>query len=375
MACSNCYNGCVDIVSDKCVRYSGVDVPVLGILNGDSLSYVEQSLITFLTSTLDGSGIKIEIDEDDYCTLVSQYLQSCSTVTALDLFKALVKAACNLQTQVDAVEADVATIEANYTVSCLSGVSAGDGTHAIVQAIITKLCSIDVSLTSLATDVANNYVKIADINSYIAAYLASTATVNRYYNRMVPYSIVMYNGSLSYFDATGAGLPNTDWEKIYLCNGLNGTPDLRGRVPVGAINSVPGPVLPSQTNPASSTFNPSYTAGVPDGNNSTTLTLPQIPIHNHTVTDIGHTHLTFKLETVSGDIPLNLSSQYAATRRTGSGIGDSEYEMNHSTIAGEPNVGKTNSQTTGVSINNSGGGEAHSNVQPVMPVHFIMYIP
>ncbi|BCU97892.1 MAG: hypothetical protein CM15mV19_1420 [uncultured marine virus] len=45
--CSNCYNGCTEITSDKCVKYTGVDVPILGIKNGDSLSYVEQALITF----------------------------------------------------------------------------------------------------------------------------------------------------------------------------------------------------------------------------------------------------------------------------------------------------------------------------------------
>ena len=55
--CSNCYNGCTEITSDKCVKYTGVDVPVLGIQKGDSLSYVEQALITFLSSTLDGTGI------------------------------------------------------------------------------------------------------------------------------------------------------------------------------------------------------------------------------------------------------------------------------------------------------------------------------
>src|SRR5690348_12556031 len=97
--CSNCYNGCTEIASDKCVKYTGVDVPVLGIVKGDSLSYVEQALITFLTATLNGSGITIEIDAEDYCNVVTQYLQECETVTALDLFKALVKAACSLQSQ------------------------------------------------------------------------------------------------------------------------------------------------------------------------------------------------------------------------------------------------------------------------------------
>ena len=74
MSCSNCYNGCSEITSDKCVRYTGIDVPVLGIKNGDSLSYVEQALIEFLVSTLDGSGIKVDIPQDIICDIVSSNL-------------------------------------------------------------------------------------------------------------------------------------------------------------------------------------------------------------------------------------------------------------------------------------------------------------
>src|SRR5690606_32091198 len=212
MACSNCYSGCTEIVSDKCVKYTGVDVPILDIKNGDSLSYVEQALATFLVGTLDGSGIKLNIDEDLYCELVSQYLQECSEVTALDLFKALVQASCNLQEQVDAVVEDIATIEANYTIGCLEGVATGDGTHAIVQAIITKLCEIDTSLTALATDLDTNYVKLSELNDLIQDYLDSTEVAEKHFNKMVPYTILPYYGSLSNFDTTGAG--TGDWEKI-----------------------------------------------------------------------------------------------------------------------------------------------------------------
>ena len=48
---------------------------------------------------------------------------------------------------------------------------------------------------------------------------------------MVPYTVVEYYGPLTYFDNTGAG--QGDWDRIFLCNGLNGTPDKRGRVAVG----------------------------------------------------------------------------------------------------------------------------------------------
>ena len=43
--CTDCYNGCTEIVSDRCVKYTGIDVPVLGIQTGDTLSHVEESIM------------------------------------------------------------------------------------------------------------------------------------------------------------------------------------------------------------------------------------------------------------------------------------------------------------------------------------------
>ena len=48
MSCQNCYNGCADIISDKCTKYTGNNVPELGIENGDSLFSVQQSIFSFL---------------------------------------------------------------------------------------------------------------------------------------------------------------------------------------------------------------------------------------------------------------------------------------------------------------------------------------
>lgn len=369
--CSNCYEGCIQITSDRCVKYTGVDVPVLGILKGDSLSYVEQALITFLTATLDGSGITIDIDEDLYCELVSQYLQECSTVTALDLFKALVQAACNLQEQVDAIVADIAVIEADYTLECLEGVAAGDGTHAIVQAIITKLCEIDESLTALAINLDVNYVKIADLNGYIQAYIDSTAAATRFSSRMVPYTAVEYYGSLTFFDATGKGIPDTEWEDIYLCNGLNGTPDKRGRIPVGAIVGVPGGALDSTVDPASDpTFNPNYAVGDAGGVNKITITIAQFPAHAHGVTDPEHTHVLAVDEDGVTDLA---AGRYVASLTTGETDGD--YVLKNGTLGNTPDVGRVASGATGISIQNTGGGAAHDNKQPSLAAYYIMYLP
>jgi microcystin-dependent protein len=369
MSCSNCYNGCTDITSDKCVKYTGVDVPALGIVKGDSLSFVEQALITFLTEAINGTGIAIEIDEADYCEVVSQYLQACETVTALDLFTALVKAACSLQTQIDTIDETLDTLNADYDVDCLEGVTNASDTHAVVQAVIDKVCAVDEELGSLALDLETNYVAIADLNGYIAEYLESTEGATRYSSRMVPYSIVPYYGALGVFDATGAGLPDTEWEDIYLCNGSNGTPDLRGRALVGAINGVPGGAMSSTVDPASSAFNPSYSIGTLAGANSVVLTEDEIPAHTHELTDPGHTHVLAVDETSSAG-PLSGSNNVANAYVPGA---DGGYELQNA--SGEPDAGEVADADTGITIAETGGGEAHSNIQPVIATYFIMYIP
>ena len=99
MACSNCYNGCTEIISDQCVKYTGLDVPVLGIKTGDSLSYVEQALIGFLTSTLNGTGIKLEINPQIICEIVNKNLVACEDLTLPNVISAIIKAVCTQKTK------------------------------------------------------------------------------------------------------------------------------------------------------------------------------------------------------------------------------------------------------------------------------------
>jgi len=73
--------------------------------------------------------------------------------------------------------------------------------------------------------------------------------------------IIMWSGSIASIPAGWA-----------LCNGVNGTPDLRDRFIVGAGNT--------------------YTPGNTGGANSITLTAAQsgMPAHSHTISDPGHSH-------------------------------------------------------------------------------------
>ena len=375
MSCSNCYNGCTEIVSDKCVRYTGVDVPLLGIETGDSLSIVEQSLITFLTSTLDGTGIKLAIDPNIICTLVNSYLPDCEDLNALNLFKALIQSACDLQTQVDAIVVDLAALEANYDVDCLTGVSASSGTHDILQATITKLCEVDAALVALAVDVDTNYVKLVDLNGLIQAYLDSIAPIAQQYVKMVPYTVVEYYGSLSNFDGTGKGLVGLGWDKIYICNGNNGTPDKRGRIGVGVTTGVPGGAMSPVVDPAIA-GNFTYTLNSVNGTNNVILSTNQIPAHTHTTTSlpVSHSHFMYSTDVnTTGTVQVNATSYVARARSY------SSQDLNYEIMAGAtvPTLGKSSSEsiTANVTVNNAGGGLSHTNVPPVLATNYIMYLP
>lgn len=381
MSCSNCYNGCTEIVSDKCVKYTGVDVPVLGIQTGDSLSYVEQALITFLTSTLDGTGIKIDIPESILCPIVSGFLPTCGDITAVDLFETLIKTACNLQLQITTLSNSINVIEAPYTIDCLTGVTSTSGTHDILQAVITKLCDVSADLVALALDLDTNYVKLADLNDLIQAYLDSIAPpTNKAYRTMVPYVAYEYYGPLSNFPTNADDLSTTGqgtgyWEKVYLCNGSNGTPDKRGRVAVGVIQGVGGGALNPNVDP---TFpgNPNYTIGMLQGTNTITLTTNQIPSHTHLNTLVfnnpDHTHFT-----VGGNTSNALITSSTSIANSAALGGNSSYTLTQGAVPAT--AGLTSPSKSNLTINYTnvaaGGGLSHNNIQPVIAAYYIMYIP
>jgi microcystin-dependent protein len=369
MSCESCYNGCVETVSDQCVRYTGLDSVPLDIQSGDNLQTVLQNIIDGLVPLFTGTGDKITLSAAIRCAIINGYLPAPATPnqwTSEQIFQALTKVVCNLQTQIGVVAADIATLNANYTIGCLTGVTASSDTHDIVQAIITKLCATATSLTALALDVSTNYVKLADLDALIAAYIASTSggASNQQYLKMVPYVAYEYYGPLTNFDGTGTGLAANGFSKVYLCNGLNGTPDKRGRVAVGAIANVPpvGVGLDAAVNPANA-GNPNYAVFNTAGANTIALTPAQMPTHSHpatatstaTITPNPHSH------TVAG-----------ATVPGGKGEGDRLGVAQTKTTS---SVTLDVAVSTSVTLANAGSGAAHSNIQPVIAAYYIMYIP
>lgn len=374
MSCESCYNGCVETVSDQCVRYTGLSSIQLGITSGDNLQMVIEDLINKLVPLLTGTGDKIILAAAIRCAIINGYLPAPTVAnqwTSEQLFQALVKVVCNLQTQITAVAADIAILNADYTIGCLTGVTASSDTHAVVQAIINKLCETVADLAAFELSVPLTYVKLADLNSLIAAYIAGTSGggSNQQYLKMVPYVAYEYYGPLTNFDGSGIGIPANGFFKVFLCNGLNGTPDKRGRVAVGAIQSVPGAPLDAAVNPTNA-GNPNYALYNTSGANTVALITSQLPAHSHsaigsttvTLNDPGHTHAIGQSGVTGGGgtiavgntSPKNIQSVSSTTGIT---------------------VTSNTANNVSISIQSTGNGAAHPNIQPVIAAYYIMYIP
>lgn len=389
MSCESCYNGCVETVSDQCVRYTGIPSVPLNINDGDNLQQVISNIISEISSLIGGNGDAILISAGSRCALINDYLPPQpipNQWTSSQLFNSITSAVCDLQSQVSAIDAEITILNADYTIGCLTGVTASSDTHAIVQAIINKLCATVVDLTALELDVATNYVKLADLDALIAAYIASSSggSSNQQYLKMVPYVAYEYYGPISNFDGSGIGIPASGFFKVYLCNGLNGTPDKRGRVAVGAVQNVPGGPLDAAVNPAND-GNPNYALYSTAGANTVTLITSQIPVHTHnaTVTATGsvdnHTHIIMggggpgDVGTVPTALQVAASSN-GAGNTTSYNVKPAVSQVHNSGITSASGAGPV-SLSVAVSNSDAGSGGAHQNIQPVVAAYYIMYIP
>ena len=133
------------------------------------------------------------------------------------------------------------------------------------------------------------------------------------------------------WSGTIAAIP-TGWT---LCNGSNGTPDLRNRFVIGAHSDNAG--VANTTITGTSTL----TGGSKDA---------IVVSHTHTIIDPGHNH------TVQAD-NFNLFD--------GLRLGSTEFETGAGTIT-------TSTNTTGISINSTGSSGTNANLPPYYALAFIM---
>lgn len=384
MSCTNCFNGCTEITSDKCVKYTGADIPALGIQNGDTLQFVEQTLAQFLISTLNGTGIKPIVDLEGVCSIVANNIPpcvGCAGPTLNDLLQALIDSACDLQDLVNNVTNNLEILEGPYNEGCLTvEETTFSNTHNVLQAVITQLCELQADFDQLLIDLPNTYVALngpGGINDIINQALEDEGLIGpttKQYTKMVPYvAYPWFAPSLTgLFDGTGAGITSGEYENVYLCNGLNNTPDLRGRAPVGVTDgSMLGSTMDSAVNPSSSpTFNPTYALGTKVGTNFVTLGIPEIPSHTHTATAVS-------TATPHNHDSIVYSNNKKAGNIAGSGTVGDTFDLAGSDI--DRPVNKTSEEvvtiSTAVTINPTGQTQAHQNNQPTIGCYYIMYIP
>jgi len=161
---------------------------------------------------------------------------------------------------------------------------------------------------------------------------------------------VMVAAASAYTAAGGSGLPRgaiimwagtaqpAGWA---LCNGANGTPDLRGRFVLG------------QGSGTGLTARPMNQTG---GVERHALTVAEMPSHTHVVSDPGHMH-----------------TWTASRQQAGTDDNNNTNELSKGDRGGADTMSKgTDSKGTGISIQATGANTAHENMPPFYVLAFIM---
>jgi len=282
---------CLDPISSDCVKYQGIPDELLGICTGDTITEVEEAIIKRLkTLSFDGKDITLNSLILDVCNDIKQLVGN-QPKTVLNVIQALVQYACILKSRVDSIQTTITGNLGSGTIDfkCIPAPSQFSFTN-VIQNIITAHCNLKTAVDQIISNSGSTTIIDGRIFNSLNSLISTPGgnglkkTVNTT-NQQVSYSItgvvppytaLEYYGPLSYFDSTGKGLPNTPYEGWYLCNGLNGTPDKRGLVSVGAIQGVPGGALSPNVNPANDA-SMNYSVGQIGGNTKVTLSRANLP--------------------------------------------------------------------------------------------------
>lgn len=350
MACQDCYSNCGgNVLTDKCVKYTGPDIDFLGIEKGDNLSLVEAALIEKLEMALNGTGVTFE--DLSLCSDITTALDG-EDETLANIVQAMSDVICTLKTDVEELQ-DGVDPPLSISAPCLT-LQSNPTRDQVLQAIATKLCTLNTTVTNISTD----YVTTSEVCALVQECIGEDEDASQEYNRMPKFVALPYHGPLSVFDSQGKGLASAGYDKIYICNGqvvgTFTTPDYRGRSPLGVNQNLPGGTLDANVDPslpANVSYN--FVQGTKKGSYTHTLSVAEEPAHTHSVADPGHKHNEIGPGQV-GDHP----------------GGSAGFDRPNGT-----QTNQTSTATTGITLGSSGGGQAHNNTHPVIGAVFVMYIP
>jgi microcystin-dependent protein len=206
------------------------------------------------------------------------------------------------------------------------------------------------------------------------AEVSDTMTATKFIGEGVvpPGTITMFSGatySSANFANTGLGRAGTPYWGWALCNGQNSTPDLRGRFVVGERNAfgtatTNGVSGHSYTN---SEYNlAAYKIDSTGGERQVALATGEMPGHSHSVNDPGHDHNIYANSAAVFTTDQGDCSKRALDRTTVDCFPPTIY------FAQDEWSNHIAPTTTGVTVNSSGGGQAHENRPPYYVLAYIM---
>jgi microcystin-dependent protein len=354
---------CANIISSNCVRYEGPPVPLLKICTGDTITETQQAIIEKLIDLTNGVGINLEAVTLKNCQfLLSKFPAGNKTLQSL--FQLLIDSSCLLKSEIDDLRKLIADSGDNisFDLKCIVLPSGKPDSTKVIQALINTLCLLSQKVTDIIQNAGNTTIISATINQALAGLIstpgnnglkkttAASGRVSYSITAVVPPGAMLpYSGSLSHFDGSGKGLPGTVMEGWYLCNGNNGTFDMRGFIPVGIIQGAGGQALDATVDPVSnSDVTMNYVMGQSGGKARVALDITQMPSHSHPLNDPGHAH------------EYNYPNQDSFSGK----------KFDASTH-NNPSSRGTSLAYTGITIGAAGGGFPHENRMPYKACAFI----
>ena len=355
-------------ISDQTVEYTGPAIPALGICTHDRLNEIEAIILQKLIDYSTGVGIHIPDIDLSACTLFTEYVTCCNGCDDLPcLMKIIFESLCVLDTRLTTVEDFITALQSGpYYTACLT-LPANPTLKQIIQQLLIEFCALKTRVSTLETTVANISSNLnTNIGNFLLGHVNSCqtdavvktgtgATANVQLAGFVPVGgIILFAGNTSWFDATGKGYANMPACGFALCNGNNGTVDMKGNVPVGATTMGGLPLT-------SITMGASYNLNDVGGEIKHTLVPGEIP-------SIGFTGTTTP-STAAVVTPDVYENGFKSSVSGNNGVG--------LTSAGsfQPSVGlKVNIPSLTVNGTLAGGGTSHENRMPYRALFYIQRI-